>query len=229
LNKKTKFTYSESSSSDEDDDDDDNSNGNESGDLDKEEDKGKPESHADGDASLENPRNADLDPRKLEDNKDEDKEDATCDESGAVECDVPPAKKQCIESNASECGHVKTNKMEEKSVDRLIEAELAELGDRNKRHFNNLDSGCNGVVFLQMRKRDGDPSPKDIVQHMMTSVASTRKHMSRFLLRVLPVEVTCYASEEEITRAIKPLISQYFPVESQTALKYYMKPGQILA
>lgn len=133
LNKKTKFTYSESSSSDEDDDDDDeNSNGNESGDHDKEEDKGKPESHADGDASLENPRNADLDPRKLEDNKDDDKEDAACDESRAVECDVPPAKKQCVESNASEYGHVKSNKMEEKSVDRLIEAELAELGDRNK-------------------------------------------------------------------------------------------------
>ena len=39
------------------------------------------------------------------------------------------------------------------------------------------------------------------------------------MLRVLPVEVTCYASEEEITRAIKPLISQYFPVETQTANK----------
>lgn len=39
------------------------------------------------------------------------------------------------------------------------------------------------------------------------------------MLRVLPVEVTCYASEEEITRAIKPLIAQYFPVETQTAIK----------
>lgn len=124
-----------------------------------------------------------------------------------------------------------------------------------QRRFNSLDSGCNGVIFVQMRKRDGDPSPKDIVQHMVTSVASTRKHMSRFtgvgldllplfwwigdpiqkacieysvfhkmvlfrfLLRVLPVEVTCYASEDEITKAIKPLISQYFPVETQIALK----------
>lgn len=39
------------------------------------------------------------------------------------------------------------------------------------------------------------------------------------MLRVLPVEVTCYASEEEITRAIKPLILHYFPVETQTAIK----------
>lgn len=32
-----------------------------------------------------------------------------------------------------------------------------------------------------MRKKDGDPSPKDIVQHMMTSLASTKKHVSRFV------------------------------------------------
>lgn len=50
-----------------------------------------------------------------------------------------------------------------------------------QRRFINLDSGCNGVAVVQMRKIDGDPSPKDIVQHMMTSVASTRKPISRFM------------------------------------------------
>lgn len=50
-----------------------------------------------------------------------------------------------------------------------------------QRRFVSLDSGCNGVIFIQMRKGDKDPSPKDIVQHMMTSAASTRKHMSRFM------------------------------------------------
>ncbi|KAL0460933.1 UNVERIFIED_CONTAM: THUMP domain-containing protein 1 [Sesamum latifolium] len=88
------------------------------------------------------------------------------------------------------------------------------------RRFSKLDSGCNGVVFIQMRKRDGDPSPKDIVQHMMTSLASTKKHVSRFLLRVLPVEVTCYTSDEEIKRAIKPVIDKYFPVESEVPRKF---------
>ncbi|KAI8526132.1 hypothetical protein RHMOL_Rhmol13G0285000 [Rhododendron molle] len=222
LNKKTKFTYSDSSSSDNDDDDDaGNDNDSETGDQkDKEDEKDKPESHEDGDANLESSINADSNPHKLEEKKDDSKEDATCDESQAVEGDVLPAKRQCVEPTASGGGDVISNKKEEMSVDRLIEAELEELGDRNKRRFNNLDSGCNGVVFLQMRKRDKDPSPKDIVQHMMSSVSSTRKHMSRFMLRVLPVEVTCYASEEEITRAIKPLISQYFPVETQTAIKF---------
>lgn len=50
-----------------------------------------------------------------------------------------------------------------------------------QRRFVKLDSGCNGVVFIQMRKIDGDPGPKDIVQHIMTSAASTRKHMSRYI------------------------------------------------
>lgn len=36
---------------------------------------------------------------------------------------------------------------------------------------------------------------------------------------MLPVEVTCYASEEEISKAIKPLIAQYFPTETQTPIK----------
>ncbi|KAL2510881.1 THUMP domain-containing protein [Abeliophyllum distichum] len=101
-----------------------------------------------------------------------------------------------------------------------ISSELAELGDRSKRRFSNLDSGCNGVVFVQMRKRDGDPCPKDIIQHMMTSLALTRKHVSRFLLRVLPIEITCYASDEEIRRAIKPVIEQFFPEETQNPLKF---------
>jgi tRNA acetyltransferase TAN1 len=113
-----------------------------------------------------------------------------------------------------------------------------------------------------MHKRDGDPGPVEIVQNMMSSAASTRKHMSRFIfdvigiylslfslslvfqginsyllcsyflayrlpswlyfrfiLRVCPAEVVCYASEEEITRAISPLVEKYFPKESPSGHK----------
>ncbi|KAK8683229.1 hypothetical protein V6N13_039294 [Hibiscus sabdariffa] len=128
----------------------------------------------------------------------------------------PPAKKQCLETDTSKSATCE----KDKSIDKLIEAELNELGDKSKRLFFHLDSGCNGVVFVQMRKRDGIPGPKDIAQYMMMSAASTRKHMSRFILRVLPIEVACYSSEEEITRAMKPLIEQYFPVETQNPKKF---------
>ncbi|KAL5708275.1 hypothetical protein ACHQM5_019089 [Ranunculus cassubicifolius] len=129
-------------------------------------------------------------------------------------------KKQRLETAPTKCENIDNVKPETKSIDKQIEEELKELKDRTKRRFVSLDSGCNGVVFVQMIKRDGNPSPSEIVKHMMTSAAATRKHMSRFILRVLPAELTCYASEEEISKAIKPLMDQYFPADAQTPLKF---------
>jgi len=69
----------------------------------------------------------------------------------------------------------------ERNIDDLIDEDLKELGDRKKRLFASLDSGCNGCIFIQMHKRAGDPGPVEIVQNMMSSAASTRKHMSRLI------------------------------------------------
>ncbi|KAF8041203.1 hypothetical protein BT93_B3204 [Corymbia citriodora subsp. variegata] len=203
-NKKIKFSYSESESSS-DEDDGENENGeNES------------ESH----------KGEEVDPGKSKDENSElQKEDkqshvetAGTLEEQCNEAGEPPSKKQCLENCSSKCS-LKDSK-EEKSIDKLIEDEIRELGDKNKRRFVTLDSGCNGVIFIQMRKQDGDPGPRDIVQHIMQSAASTRKHMSRFILRVLPVEVACYASEEEISKAIKPLVTRYFPLETDHPQKF---------
>lgn len=218
LNKKIKFSYSESSSSGDDDE--------------EEEDEGQIISDTSQNdlASHPNAINEEPDPHTKDgmhhENQTEEKAngieaDDDKHENQPKETEEPPKKKQCLETDASK--HVIYEKVEEMSIDRLIEAELKELGDKNKRRFVKLDSGCNGVVFIQMRKIDEDPGPKDIVQHIMTSAASTKKHMSRFILRMLPIEVACYTSEEEISRAIKPLVAQYFPVETQNPQKVNMK------
>nr|CAD1840036.1 unnamed protein product [Ananas comosus var. bracteatus] len=141
-------------------------------------------------------------------------------EGSAEESEELQSKKQRLEEGLSSCVNRESDEANDKSIGDLIDDELKELGDRKKRHFVSLDSGCNGVVFIQMHKRAGDPSPVDIVQRMMSSAASTRKHMSRFILRVLPAELTCYASEEEITKAIKPLVEQYFPSAATTPVKF---------
>lgn len=44
---------------------------------------------------------------------------------------------------------------------------------------------------------------------------------SRFILRLLPVELTCYASELEISKAIQPLVAEYFPSEAPTPQKVW--------
>ncbi|CAI9106238.1 OLC1v1005351C1 [Oldenlandia corymbosa var. corymbosa] len=214
LNKKTKFVYSDS---DEDD--------TEEGDDDKKESKDKvhegsnDEDNAANDDLVTPAAKEPLPPEKesgLEGNQDS-KESM---KNNEIQENEQPIKKQCVETGRNNFSELGSSRMEKKSVDELIESELAELGDKNKRRFFHLDSGCNGVVFVQMRKRADDPNPKDIVHYMMASLASSRKHISRFLLRVLPIEFTCYASEEEISRAIEPFIAHYFPVETQNPKKY---------
>ncbi|XP_068659824.1 uncharacterized protein [Aristolochia californica] len=157
---------------------------------------------------------------EIEENKEKVKAEDTQEKCQAHETEDPPTKRLCVETDKKNCGIKGSSVAEEKFIDKLIEAELEELGDRNKRHFVSLDSGCNGCIFIKMHKRAGEPGPAEIAHYMMKSAAATRKNMSRFILRVLPVEVTCYASEEEITKAIKPLIAQHFPTELQTPHKF---------
>lgn len=230
-NKKIKFTYSDSS----DDDEDDNENGEEN------QSENVAEEGADN-ASLpeENTAPAKKDDRlhevgsgqvagddeevgKQADGKSKETEEPLSDDEEvgkadgkSKEIEEPLKKIQCCDTKKLES----KNHSAEISVDKLIEAELKELGDKSKRRFSKIDTGCNGVVFIQMRRRDGDPSPGDIVQHMMESASATKKHISRFLLRVLPVELSCYASEEEISRAIKPVIERYFPVNTEAPVKF---------
>lgn len=97
------------------------------------------------------------------------------------------------------------------TIDKILEAEIKELGDKEKARFAALDSGCNGVVFIRMHKECGPPTPSELVEYLMNKAASTKQQMSRFILRLLPVELTCYASPEEITKVAEPLIKQHFP------------------
>ncbi|KAL0437189.1 UNVERIFIED_CONTAM: hypothetical protein Sradi_0426800 [Sesamum radiatum] len=180
LNKITKFTYSDSSSDNDDDDDEEDANDDHADDTDDvktRDDKNKQVATTGGDANDESgPENKDG--VSVEKQTEENKEKPENHDNQEAEAVEPPVKKQCVEADAPDSGNLPKKVEDKKSVDKLIEAELAELGDRSKRRFSKLDSGCNGVVFIQMRKRDGDPSPKDIVQHMMTSLASTKKQFA---------------------------------------------------
>ncbi|KAI3838037.1 hypothetical protein MKW98_008988 [Papaver atlanticum] len=211
-NKIIKFADTDSSSDDDDDGNDSKSEKPE------EEDANNDNQTSDDNSSAKKPR-LETDEVKAE--------ELVADDTEKKSIDVAPCEnitKEKLVEAAPKCENLVSNKTEEKSIDQLIEAEIKEMGDRSKRRFVSLDTGCNGCIFVQMLKRDVGPGPAEIVQYMMTSLASSRKHMSRFILRVLPVEVTCYASEEEISKAIKPLISKYFPVEA-TALKFAVQYG----
>ncbi|KAJ6691964.1 THUMP DOMAIN CONTAINING PROTEIN 1-RELATED [Salix purpurea] len=149
-NKKTKFSYSDDDGDDEDDAED---GGDES----------KSDAPEGNDAKNDNLTSKKVGSPSVEnensENQTEEKtnreEGCKNDEKQANEAEEPPSKKKCTETCAPKSAV--QEKVEEKSIDRLIEDELKELGDKNKRRFLSLDSGCNGVVFVQMRKIDGRP------------------------------------------------------------------------
>ena len=144
LNKKIKFSYSDSGS---DDDGDDGIDGEEDkSDLQRENDvndenPSNEKSHLPGndDVSNENQVKEKEDDKTLDGNENQENDangekadDNTEDgnENQEVDAEEPSAKKQCLETDAST--HIIHKKTEEKSIDKLIEAELQELGDRNK-------------------------------------------------------------------------------------------------
>ncbi|GAU40796.1 hypothetical protein TSUD_348930 [Trifolium subterraneum] len=112
------------------------------------------------------------------DKANDDKGDVDSPKTTKDTADELPVVKQCCKTNVptSDLGE---KKVEEKSIDKLIKDELVELREKSKKRFAKLESGCNGVVFVQMRKKDEDKSPKDIVtritQIMVEQMEELRK------------------------------------------------------
>ena len=127
LNKKIKFSYSYS---DEEEDEED-----------EEEDEEREENSAatskEGDASNEKAESEKLDPNEKDDSPENGKEGEPSDDKEVDKThegqenasEEPPAKKQCLERDVPK---VTPDKVEEKSVDKLIEAEVRELADKSK-------------------------------------------------------------------------------------------------
>jgi tRNA acetyltransferase TAN1 len=126
-NKKIKFSYSDDEGDGEEDDDEEDG-----------EDENKSEAPEGNDAMNDNPTDKKVGSPSVEnensENQTEEKtnqeEGCKNDEKQANEAEGPPAKKKCTETCAPKT--VVQEKVEEKSIDRLIEDELKELGDKNK-------------------------------------------------------------------------------------------------
>lgn len=139
LNKKTKFVYSDSS------EDEDGEDGE---DDDTEKIENTEKSSKDEDNSTSNVlSDVNLDPLNKENLGHQNREKSLEGQMEQNECGEeklknpgddnnvngePPNKKQCVEKTSAKPPNLTAGKTEEKSVDKLIEAELAVLGDKNK-------------------------------------------------------------------------------------------------
>ena len=81
-----------------------------------------------------------------------------------------------------------------------------------ERRFQVVDSGVQNLVFI----RTTVESPVELADSVMREVRTSGTQISRYLLRLVPVEVTCKAFSENVEEAVKPVISKRFQDKGET-------------
>ncbi|XP_073837199.1 THUMP domain-containing protein 1 homolog [Musca autumnalis] len=81
-----------------------------------------------------------------------------------------------------------------------------------KRRFQVVDTGATNCVFIKTTLAD----PTSITKHIVKDIAETKKQKTRYLLRLLPVEVVCKANNKDIVDSAGQLCDKYFLNEPTT-------------
>ncbi|XP_065340913.1 THUMP domain-containing protein 1 [Cloeon dipterum] len=99
----------------------------------------------------------------------------------------------------------------EEDVSKSLQKEVQSLKQESKRpihlqRFRAVDSGAKNVIFISSNV----PDPVLLGHTLLTDLKTSKVGRSRFLQRLLPVEVTCKAYLEDMTRAAGPLFDKHF-------------------
>ncbi|XP_024370617.1 uncharacterized protein [Physcomitrium patens] len=98
-------------------------------------------------------------------------------------------------------------------IDELLAAEIDEIRTKKKARFSGCETGCHGVVFVRMFKdAAAQRSPMELAEAIIRDAAATKKSRTRYSMRLIPVETTCYASAAEVAKAAKAMVARHFPV-----------------
>lgn len=108
----------------------------------------------------------------------------------------------------------------ERTVDEMLKEEVGELKNPTQAKFWWHDIGIQGAVFVSFRD-NAPPSVMDFVHKIVAEAKRTGQSKTRHTMRLLPIEVTCFATLEEIEKAFRSHVSNFFPEgEGVKPLKY---------
>ena len=136
----------------------------------------------------------------------------------------PPGKeKYCVRelfNLLDECCKEEEEEKEEegskgKSIAQKLEDELKDLRDRKKNKYRqHKQVGMNGVIFIQFYPENGAPKPLDAVLAILKDAVESKKCKARWIIRMLPVETSCYSSKEDISKMAEEVVASSFPKEN---------------
>ncbi|XP_046399010.1 THUMP domain-containing protein 1 homolog isoform X3 [Ischnura elegans] len=107
--------------------------------------------------------------------------------------------------------------VEEEDIEESLNKEVSALKAETSRgsrlmKFQNVKTGAKNCLFIRTTVED----PVKLVVQVLEDIESTKKHKSRHLLRMLPIEVTCKANPSSMEEAFKPLVKKHFSSEGRT-------------
>ncbi|XP_016989855.1 THUMP domain-containing protein 1 homolog [Drosophila rhopaloa] len=85
-------------------------------------------------------------------------------------------------------------------------AKCREKLSQRKVRFQNVDTNTTNCVFIRTQLED----PVALGKHIINDIATTGKSMSRFVLRLVPIEVVCRANMPDIISAAGVLFDKHF-------------------
>lgn len=106
------------------------------------------------------------------------------------------------------------------TVDEDIEDELVNELDNLKsqsnepksRRFQVVESGAKNFLFIRTTLED----PIKLAETIVSDIAENKQQLTRFLIRLVPIEVTCKAYIKDIENSIEPLLTKHFKEKSQS-------------
>jgi len=72
-------------------------------------------------------------------------------------------------------------------------------------------------------ERDGVVDPLEVVRSLFASVAATGDACSRHLVRLVPLQRTCFAGPDEIAEALQPMLERAFPKEASSCCTFMVQ------
>ncbi|XP_017071441.1 THUMP domain-containing protein 1 homolog [Drosophila eugracilis] len=85
-------------------------------------------------------------------------------------------------------------------------AKCREKLSQRKVRFQNVDTNTHNCVFIRTQLED----PVTLGKHIINDIATTGKSMSRFVLRLVPIEAVCRANMQDIISAAGVLFDKHF-------------------
>ncbi|XP_058125590.1 THUMP domain-containing protein 1 homolog [Anopheles ziemanni] len=103
---------------------------------------------------------------------------------------------------------------EEEDISIKLQKEAEAAGQKSDKafRFQNVDSGATNCLFIQTSLEN----PNEIGYKLMKDLSATKKHKSRFILRMLPIEAVCRANLKDIMDTVGALCDRYFLKEPKS-------------